>query len=516
MTETVLQLKEITKSFGDFVANDRISLSLKKGEILALLGENGAGKTTLMNILFGHYFADQGTISVMGEVLPQGSPSAALESGIGMVHQHFTLADNMSVLDNIVLGTEPFFAFRRETKKAIAKIKELSQRFGLDVDPKILVKQLSVGEKQRVEILKVLYRDSRILILDEPTAVLTPQESESLFATLKLLVAQGLSVIFISHKLEEVVKISHRCCVLRNGKLVFESITSKTDVETLASAMVGGTLPKTTRSSTEKGEELLRFEQVSTPAVDDGVGLVDVDMSLFRGEILGIAGIAGNGQAHFADLVSGLMPPAKGKIFCKTGRIKVFSPWHMAKNGIGCIPEDRIDLGVVGDMSVQENLILENYREKRFSSFGFLNFSQIKDESVHLIEKFDIRCQGPGGVTRQLSGGNIQKLILARVLSGNPDIILANQPTWGLDVGATSFVHAQLLEAKKRGTAVLLISEDLDEILTIADKVQVIFRGKLTPPIPIEQADIAGLGLAMSGQRQTLNPVRPRHEEVAS
>jgi len=497
--EVVLKLTAITKTFGKLVANENISLYLRAGEILALLGENGAGKTTLMNILFGHYVADSGQVEIFGKPLAPGSPNAALEHGLGMVHQHFTLAENMTVLDNITLGTEPLFAMKRGSRAARKKIRSLVERFGLEVDPGVLVKRLSVGERQRVEILKALYRDSRILILDEPTAVLTPQESENLFITLKLLAGQGLAVIFISHKLREVIGASDRCCVLRHGRVVFESKTSETSAEKLAAAMVGGEIPKTTKVVQEPGPEIFRLNKVSISRQDETPCLEAIDLRLHNGEILGIAGVAGNGQAYLADLVAGMISPDAGQLFLAGEQLDNISPALMVTKGVGRIPQDRTTTGLVGDMTIQENLVLENYKQKTYSSFGLLRFKNLQKRALDLIQRFDIRCPGPAATTRQLSGGNMQKLILARVLAAHPKIILACQPTWGLDVGAATFVHNQLLAAKKRGAAILLVSEDLDELLSIADRIHVIYHGRLTPAVRPEETDIAAFGLAMSG-----------------
>ncbi len=496
---SVLKLEGITKTFGRLKANDDISLHLHKGEILALLGENGAGKTTLMNILFGHYVADRGTIEVFGTRLPPGSPNAALRRGVGMVHQHFTLADNMTALDNITLGTEPLFALKRDTHAAREKIKALAKTFGLEIDPDAMVKYLSVGERQRIEILKALYRDSRILILDEPTAVLTPQESESLFVTLKLLTDQGLSVIFISHKLKEVINTSDRCCVLRHGRMVYETLTHQTTAEELAAAMVGGEVAIPSRTTAEQGPEVLRLQQICLQDPGDTRHLDNIDLILRGGEILGIAGVAGNGQTALADIISGMAAPSSGKLYLEGSAIKSITPSAMVQNGIGRIPQDRTTTGLIGDMSVQENIVLENHSQMPYSRYGMLRFSSIKNRAIDLIQRYDIRCPGPDATTRQLSGGNLQKLILARVLADHPKIILASQPTWGLDVGAATFVHQQLLAAKKRGAAILLISEDLDELLLIADRLHVIYHGRLTPPVSPEETDAAAIGLAMSG-----------------
>ncbi len=514
--QTVLQLTGITKTFGNLIANENISLSLRAGEILALLGENGAGKTTLMNILFGHYVADSGHIEVFGQPLAPGSPNAALEHGVGMVHQHFTLADNMTVLDNITLGTEPLFALKRGSRAARKKIQSLVERFGLEVEPTALVKHLSVGERQRVEILKALYRDSRILILDEPTAVLTPQESENLFVTLKLLAGQGLAVIFISHKLKEVIGASDRCCVLRHGRVVFESKTSDTSAEKLAAAMVGGEIPKTIKVVQKAGPEIFRLEKISITGLDGTTCLDGIDLSLHQGEIVGIAGVAGNGQAYLADLVSGMISPDSGQVFLAGEQIKTLTPGAMVAKGVGRIPQDRTTTGLVGDMTIQENMVLENYKARDYSSFGLLRFKNLKKRAVDLIDRFDIRCPGPSTSTRQLSGGNMQKLILARVLGENPKIILACQPTWGLDVGAATFVHNQLLAAKKRGASVLLVSEDLDELLCIADRIHVIYHGRLTPAVLPENTDIAAFGLAMSGHADVIaqRPMSPQNPAI--
>ena len=500
MNEPILKLSKIIKHFGSVVANEKISFSLGKGEIVALLGENGAGKTTLMSILFGHYVADKGSIEVFGKKLAPGSPRAALEAGIGMVHQHFTLADNMSVLDNIMLGTEPLTSLKSNRKKARNKLNGLMERFGLTIDPTVLVKNLSVGEQQRVEILKVLYRDAKILILDEPTAVLTPQESDTLFETIAQLVEQGLSVIFITHKMREVMAASHRCIVLRRGRVVFESVTAKTNPEALAKAMVGSEVPATIREKQDPGKEVLSLRHITI--IDDRgeKTIKDLNLSLKSKEIIGIAGVSGNGQSQLADLISGLVKTYEGRILLDSNIIKNITPRRMIKEGVGRIPDDRIGTGLISDMTIMENIASETYGKFPFSKKGFLRFNSIAGKARELVKKFDVRCPGIDIPVQKLSGGNLQKLILARELSGSPRIILANQPTWGLDVGATAYVHSRLLKAASQGAGVIIISEDLDELFQVADRIQVMYHGRLSDSEDVDLVDRAKLGLIMSGQ----------------
>ena len=497
---TVLRLASITKRFGPLVANDAISLDLARGEVVALLGENGAGKTTLMNILFGHYVADEGTVEAFGKALPPGDPRAALAAGIGMVHQHFTLADNMTVLENIALGTEPLFAPRFGRQAAREKIGRLAADFGLSVDPDRQVAALTVGERQRVEILKALYRDARILILDEPTAVLTPLETDALFATLRKLVADGLSIIFISHKLHEVMAISDRVVVLRGGRLAGERRTADTDRKDLAALMVGQDLVSPPVAPPVRGPVLLSLRAVSTQGGRNPLRGVDLD--LFGGEITGVAGVSGNGQAALAGLLSGTQAAAAGSVRVAGSAVADWSPSVALSRGIARIPEDRHAVGAIADMSVMENVISERYRSPRFSRHGFLDWKAARAFAEQLIRDYDVRCPGPDARIRLLSGGNMQKLILGRALDPEPSIILANQPTRGLDVGAIAYVHGRLLEARARGAAILLISEDLDEILTLSDRIVVMSGGRLSPPSARGERTVRQLGELMAGHAE--------------
>jgi simple sugar transport system ATP-binding protein len=500
MNESILNLSKITKYFGPVVANEDISFSLGKGEIVALLGENGAGKTTLMSILFGHYVADGGSVTVFGKKLVPGSPRAALEAGVGMVHQHFTLAENMSVLDNIMLGTESLAGLKSNRRGAQKKLNRLMERFGLTINPKALVKDLSVGEQQRVEILKVLYRDAKILILDEPTAVLTPQESDSLFETITQLVKEGLSVIFITHKMREVMATSHRCIVLRRGRVVFESPTKNTDPNALAKAMVGVEIPQTIRQRQLPGNEVLALREITLTERGGKKSIKNINLSLRSNVIIGIAGVSGNGQSQLADIISGLINTYEGKIFLDSKELKTITPRRMIKEGVGRIPDDRNGTGLISDMTVLENIASDTYGEPPFSKRGFLQFKAMATRAKKLVKKFDVRCPNLDIPVQKLSGGNMQKLILARELSGSPRIILANQPTWGLDVGAAAYVHKQLMKSAEQGAGIILISEDLDELFQVADQIQVMYRGRLSNPEDVDKVDRAKLGLIMSGQ----------------
>ncbi len=498
---TALKIRGVTKSFGSLVANDNISLSLQKGEVLALLGENGAGKTTLMNILFGHYVADTGDIEVFGNPLPPGATDAAINAGVGMVHQHFTLADNLSVLENIILGTESLFAWKSNTDQARRKLQTLADDFGMQIEPDKWVGELSIGERQRVEIMKALYRDAKILILDEPTAVLTPQEVDHLFETLRSMVARGLSIIFISHKLHEILNISDRVNVLRRGKMVGEIETKKADRNRLAEMMVGREVKRPKVEHITAGAPVVELDNVVLPGAKGHRPVIDgLSLTIHQHEIIGLAGVAGNGQSALADLLSGLRTPASGTVGVAGDTLASFSPQAFINLGIGRIPEDRQEKGVVGDMTVWENLISENLRQAPLWRYRrLIDFHACRAFAKNLIEQFDVRCKSMEMPAKQLSGGNMQKLILARALQNNPRFILANQPVRGLDEGAIAAVHERLLVAKRNGAGILLVSEDLDELFALADRIAVIYHGKISQPISVNAVTVQDLGLMMAG-----------------
>ncbi|CAN7400802.1 ABC transporter ATP-binding protein [Variovorax paradoxus] len=515
---TVLRLQRITKRFGTLVANDAISLDLRAGEVLALLGENGAGKSTLMSILFGHYVADEGSIEVFGAPLPPGNPKAALAAGVGMVHQHFTLADNLSVLDNVMMGTEPLWRPVSRRAAARAKLLEVARRFGLPVQPDAKIGSLSVGERQRVEILKALYRGARILILDEPTAVLTPQESEALFATLAQMVAQGLSVIFISHKLGEVLRVSQRIAVLRGGKLVAEARTAETTQAQLALWMVGHAVEAPQRRPARSvGDAVCVLDHVSTASdKDQGQNrLREVSLTLRAGEITAIAGVSGNGQVALAELLCGTRRAASGTALLM-GRALPPSPARLVQRGVARIPEDRHAVGVVGDLPAWENAVSERLRSPVFSRWSwFVRRAAARLHAGRIEKAFDVRGAGLMAPARSLSGGNMQKLILGRALlapeqdeedpdnrkypTRAPRLIVAHQPTWGLDIGAVAYVQQQLIAARDAGAAVLVISDDLDEVLALGDRVAVMHGGHLGEARPAAAWTREAIGLAMAG-----------------
>ena len=491
----IVEMLGITKTFGDLIANDNVDFQLRKGEIHALLGENGAGKTTLMRILYGLYRQDVGIIKVDGKPIDIHSPKDAIANGIGMVTQHFALVPPLSVAENIVLGNTDGFVVNRAVIEE--KVGAAAQRFGIEIDPKTLVRHLAVGQRQRVEILKALYRNAKVLILDEPTAVLVPQEVDALFETLNRLKADGLSVIFISHKLHEVTQITDRVTVLRDGKLIGTVDTSSMSQSKLAAMMVGRETFGVTRKDEEKAPQKVTLLIRNLCAKNDqGMQtLTNISLEVHEGEILGIAGVGGNGQMELAETLCGVRPCASGSIKLDGKELIGKSPAGFTQAGVGRIPEDRHE-GMVGDLTVTENLALEHLNE--YTHNGVLDHKAIRRQSEALIQQYQIKAK-PNDPIRTLSGGNMQKVLLARVLSRNPKAVIVPQPTRGLDVGATDYVRQQLLEQRERGAAVLLISEDLDEILALSDRIAVIYEGEIVGILPAAEATPERLGLLMSG-----------------
>jgi simple sugar transport system ATP-binding protein len=497
--EIVLRVRNVSKRFGSVRANDDISLDLFKGEVLALLGENGAGKSTLMGILFGHHLPDSGSIEVFGRPLRPGSTRASLADGIGMVHQHFALADNLSVLENVIVGTQPRLSLTLRRKETRDKLLALMDRAGLHVDVDQIVGALSVGEKQRVEILKALYTGARILILDEPTAVLTPQESDQLMSSIRELAASGISVIYISHKLKEVVAVSDRVIILRSGRVVFEGVTLETSAPELAQRMVGRELPARKHARASAGAPVLELKQVDVVTSRVKV-LSGADLVVGQGEIVGVVGVSGNGQQALFDVVTGMTSPSKGAVLLFGQPARGLTPSDFVARGVARVPEDRHATGVIVDLPIWENALAEEYRSSRFQKAGFVRRTQALASARELIRAFDIRCASERVVTKALSGGNLQKLILGRNLARKPRLIVASQPTRGLDIGAVSFVHDQLEEAKSAGCGILLISENIDELLALSDRLVVICHGELSAPIGQHEANVEQLGLMMMGQ----------------
>lgn len=497
-----ISMKGITKHFGLLTSNDHVNFDLKKREVHALLGENGAGKTTLMRILYGLYHPDEGEILIKDQKVRITSPKDAIEKGVGMVSQHFTLVPTLTVAENVVLGVNPGVAFKPE--EINRKVESAAKKYGIEIKPSILVRHLSVGEKQHVEILKALFRDVEVLILDEPTAVLVPQEVDALFETLKNLREQGLSIIFISHKLNEVISISDRITVLRDGKCIGTVKTSETDQHALARMMVGRDTIGIKRDKTPcAGKPLLKLDKLIASGHNGLNALKEISFEVCEGEILGIAGVSGNGQTELAKVLSGIFKPKSGKVMLAETNITGWEPAEISSIGIGRIPEDR-DAGIVSEMSVAENLVLEDLDE--YLENGILNRKRILKNAEQLIKEFQIKAS-PDEPAGKLSGGNMQKLILARALSSHPRLVIASQPTRGLDVGATEYIRQKLDEERKAGVGVLLISEDLDEILSLSDRIAVIYEGQIIGKMAAREANEELLGLMMSGSREILNEV---------
>ena len=498
--QPVVRMSAITKRFLDVTANNEVTFELYPGEICALLGENGAGKTTLMNILFGYYACDEGEIYIKGEKADLSSPKDAITRGVGMIHQHFALVPSQTVLENIIIGTDSGKAVFLDLNAARERLLELQKRFGLVIDPDARVWSLSVGEQQKVEILKALYRDVDILIMDEPTAVLAPAEAEELFRTLKSLVQEGRSVVFISHKLNEVMDISNRVVVLRAGQVVAERNTADTNIRELANLMVGrDLLEDIEKKRLDVGQPVLEIESLDALNDKNLPALKNLSLVVRQREVLGIAGISGNGQTELSEILFGMRDLTGGSIKISGQPLKTGSPSAAIQLKMGRIPEDRIDTGLLMDLSVEENMILENHSTPGFQRYGLMKSARIHQFCDDLISAYGIITAGRDAVTKSLSGGNLQKVMLARELAGGPAVVVASQPTRGLDVGAMEYIHQRILQERERGAGILLISEDLDEIFNLSDRIVVMYEGKIMGEAIADEASREQIGLWMSG-----------------
>jgi simple sugar transport system ATP-binding protein len=492
-------MRGITKTFGPVRANDDISITLHRGEILGLLGENGAGKSTLMKILYGLYKPDAGSIFIDGEEVEIHDPKDAVERGIGMVHQHFTLIPPLTVAENIVLGAEPRKGATLDIEGAIKATEELSERYGLKVDPRSRVADLSVGVQQRVEILKALYRDARILILDEPTAVLTPQETEDLFAVLKEFVAAGLSIILITHKLGELLGVSDNITIIRDGHVVDTVKTSETNEGELARLMVGRDVSLRAEKEAQKiGEPRLVAEGLVVRSNTGAIAVDGVDLEVRAGEILGVAGVDGNGQTELAEALAGMRHVESGRVHLDGEDVTSLGADERQERGLAYIPEDRGTKGLVQDFHLYENNALKTYDEPPFSKWGWIFPKVWRRRAADNLRAYDVRPPDPDARAGSLSGGNQQKAIIARELSGDPGVIIASQPTRGVDVGAIEFIHGQLLKQRSEGKAILLISLELEEVRSLSDRIVVLYAGRIVGEVSPDATD-EELGLLMAG-----------------
>ncbi|MER1956050.1 MAG: ABC transporter ATP-binding protein [Solibacillus sp.] len=502
--EHVIEMLGIRKEFGNFVANNNITLQLKKGEIHALLGENGAGKSTLMNVLFGLYQPEAGEIKVRGKVEKITDPNKANDLGIGMVHQHFMLVENFTVTENIILGSEPTKFGSINIKDAAKKIADLSKKYNLDVDPYAKIEDISVGMQQRVEILKTLYRGAEILIFDEPTASLTPQEIIELIAILKLLIKEGKSIIIITHKLKEIMEVSDRVTIIRKGEGIGTVVTAETNPNQLAELMVGRQVEfKTEKTEAHPTEEVLSVENLVVTDYRNIEKVKGLNLSVRRGEIVGIAGIDGNGQSELIEAITGLRKVKSGKVMLNGKDITGLKPREITETGIGHIPQDRHKHGLVLDFPIGHNIVLQTYYKEPISKGYVMDYKKINEKARQVIEEFDVRT-GHGEMTpaRALSGGNQQKAIIGREVDRDPDLLIAALPTRGLDVGAIEFIHSRLIEQRDKGKAVLLISFELDEVMNVSDKIAVIYDGTIVDTVYPKETTEQELGLLMAGEKR--------------
>ncbi|HBY08539.1 MAG TPA: heme ABC transporter ATP-binding protein [Chloroflexi bacterium] len=508
MSETLaLEVRNITKRFPGVLANDRVNFALKKGEIHALLGENGAGKSTLMNVIYGLYSPDEGEFFVDGQPAEIHNPHDAISAGIGMVHQHFMLVPVFSVAENIILGSEVTRATKLDLRTARREIRELSQQYGLDVDPRAIVEELPVGIQQRVEIVKALYRKAKILVLDEPTAVLTPQEVEGLFRVMRQLTERGVSIIFITHKLKEVLAVSDSITVMRRGQVVGTTTPAETDENGLAEMMVGReVLLEVEKGPAQPKEIVLEVKDLSVYDERQVEVVRQVSFDVRAGEILGIAGVQGNGQTELAEALTGLRSVFSGTIRLNDTALPFENPRALTEAGVSHIPEDRQKHGLVLPYSIADNLVLSSYYKKPYAQNGRRNFQAVLGNSVELVEQFDVRTPGPQVPAGNLSGGNQQKVIVARELSRPVKLLIANQPTRGLDVGSIEYIHKQIIKERDAGAAVLLISAELDEIKSLADRIAVMFHGEIVAVVPVDAVSKSDLGLLMAGSELKKEP----------
>ena len=504
-SEYVIEMLHITKEFPGIKANDDITLQLRRGEIHALLGENGAGKSTLMSVLFGLYQPEQGVIKKNGEVVKINDPNDANDLNIGMVHQHFKLVECFTVLDNIILGVEPCHAGFLQKKQAREKVIALSEKYGLRVDPDARVEDISVGMQQRTEILKMLYRDNEILIFDEPTAVLTPQEIDELMQIMKNLAAEGKSILFISHKLAEIMAVADRCTVLRKGKYIGTVNTNETTMEQLSAMMVGRQVSfKVDKEDRTPGEVVLDVQHLTVPSkLHKNNAVKDVSLQVRRGEIVCLAGIEGNGQTEFVYALTGLERQSAGTITLCGNDISKASIRQRSKDGMSHIPEDRHKHGLVLDFTLEQNMVLQRYWQPQFQKGGFIKFDAVREYSDKLIEQYDVRSgQGSVTVARSMSGGNQQKAIVAREIDKEPELLVAVQPTRGLDVGAIEYIHKQLVAQRDENKAVLLVSLELDEVMNVSDRILVMYEGEIVGEFDPRQVTVEELGLYMAGAKR--------------
>lgn len=499
-----LQMRGIVKRFPGVLASDHVDFDIKAGEIHALLGENGAGKSTLMKILYGLYQPDEGEIILNGNLIQINSPTDSLEYGIGMIHQHFMLVDNITVAENVALGMKSSRGFRLDLDVVSARIEELAEKYGLKVNPRAIISKLAVGQRQRVEIVKALYRGAALLILDEPTAVLTPQEVDDVFVIFRQMAADGHTLIFISHKLDEIFALTDRVSVLRDGKMVGTVNTADVTKADLANMMVGReVLLERVRPPSQLGDVRLKMDQVNAVNDDGQRTLKDFSLEVRSGEIVGVAGISGNGQRSLARTIAGLRAVESGKIWLDGNNVTGLSPAKMFEAGLSYIPEERMHDGVVKDFSVAENMILQDYIRPPFSKGIFLDFKTIEQHAGQLISDFKVKTPSQETPAKNLSGGNIQKLILARELAREPRFLIAAQPTRGVDIGATEYIHNQLLKKRAEGLATMLISEDLDEVKALSDRIVVLFGGEIMGIVNSDEVTTQELGLMMAGERRT-------------